>query len=268
MPNISNRTRSLAACIVVVALAATVTSCGNGPGDDGAAGDDRLTGTITVADAASLTDAYDEIAKDFEKAHPGVTVTLNPDSSATLVEQILAGAPADVFASADGVNMAKLAKAKKLREAPSVFARNRLVIVTKPANPTGIEGLADLPDAGVISLCGKEAPCGRYAGEILDRAKVEVRESEVTRGQNVKATLTAVTDGDAVAGIVYVTDAAAAGKAVETVQIPAADNAQATYPIAVLRGARQPKLATAFVAYVLSDKGQATLAKYGFLAPK
>ncbi len=220
-----------------------------------------------MSDAASLTDAYDEIAKDFETAHPGVTVTLNPDSSAALVEQILAGAPADVFASADEVNMAKLTRADKVRGTPKVFAHNRLVIVTKPANPASVKALADLPEAGTISLCAMEAPCGRYAAEILDRAKVELSESTVTRGQNVKATLTAVTDGDAVAGIVYVTDARAAGKAVETVAIPAVENAEAAYPVAVLRSTRRPKLARAFVAYVASAKGQATLAKYGFLPP-
>ena len=180
-----------------------------------------LTGDITVAAAASLTEAFTQIGKDFEAAHPGTKVTFTFDSSGTLSQQIVDGAPVDVFASADEKNEQKVADAGLVKGDPTVFARNRLIIVTKPGNPTGIKTLADLADAGVISLCGTDVPCGKFAATALENAGVTIPESSVTRGQNAKATLTAVSEGDAVAGIVYVTDAQAAGDAVGSVEIPA-----------------------------------------------
>lgn len=226
-----------------------------------------LAGSITVAGATSLTAPFTEIAADFAAAHPGVEVALTFGSSSTLVTQLLDGAPADVFASADPTTMTRLTEAGLVAGEPVVFAGNELVIVTKPGNPEGIESLADLADAGVISLCGQEVPCGRYAADALDEAAVTIDESTVTRGQNVGATLTAVTEGDAVAGIVYVTDARSAGDAVELVTIPTAWNVTATYPIAALDRSDHHDVAAAFVAYVLSDDGQAVLADHGFLPP-
>ena len=227
-----------------------------------------LRGTITVSAAASLTEAYTQIAKDFEATHPGTKVTLDFDSSGTLAQQILDGAPVDVFTSADEANMAKLTDRDLVDGTPTVIARNQLIIVTKPGNPKGIETLADLSTAGVISLCGLHVPCGRFAQQALDRAGVKIPERNVTRGQNVKATSTAVTEGDAVAGIVYVTDAQAAGEPVDAVAIPAAQNVIATYPSGVLAASKHADLAKAFVAYVASDDGQAVLKEQGFLPPR
>lgn len=224
-----------------------------------------LHGRITVSGATSLTAAFTQIGDDFTAANPGVEVRFNFDSSSTLATQILEGAPADVFASADEANMAKLTDGSLVAGSPAVFARNELVVVTKPGNPEGIATLADLADAGVVSLCGEDVPCGRYARQALDAADVTIDESNVTRGQNVGATLTAVTEGDAVAGIVYVTDAASAGDAVEAVAIPAGVNVVATYPIGVLAPSGSPDVARAFVAFVLGDEGQAVLAEQGFL---
>jgi molybdate transport system substrate-binding protein len=198
-------------------------------------------------------------------ANPGVEVTFNFDASSALTTQIMEGAPADVFASADETHMIKLIDAGLVAGEPQTFARNELVIVTKPGNPEEIAELADLADGGVVSLCGEKAPCGRYAQEALDKAGVTIPESNVTRGQDVGAALTAVTEGDAVAGIVYVTDAEGAGDAVETVEIPTEQNVIATYPIAVLTGASNEEVADAFVAYVVSDEGQSVLAEYGFV---
>lgn len=226
-----------------------------------------LSGTITVSAAASLTESFEKIGADFEKAHPGTTVRFTFDSSKTLATQIVDGAKVDVYASADEKNTQTLVDAGLVDRSPTTFARNQLVIVTQPGNPQGIKTLADLAGVDVVALCGQDVPCGRFATQVLDSAGVAIDESKVTRGQNVKATLTAVTEGDAVAGIVYVTDAQSAGDAVEQVAIPDAQNAIATYPISVLAGTGAPELARAFVAFVASPEGERVLKEFGFLAP-
>lgn len=259
---------------VTASLVLVVAACGSSGGADGtgttteasaATTEAPLEGEITVAAAASLTEAFTDLGTAFEANHPGTKVTFTFDSSGTLSQQIQDGAPVDVFASADEKNMTKLTDADLVKGKPTVFARNELVIVTKPGNPEDIASLEDLADAGVIALCAEDAPCGTFAGQALDEAGVTIPESSVTRGQNVKATLTAVTQGDAVAGIVYATDAIAAGSAVETVEIPKDQNAIATYPIAVLTGTKDAALASAFADYVSSRDGQALLEGRGFL---
>lgn len=231
-------------------------------------GQSELEGTITVSAATSLTEVFTEMAAEFSAANPDVDVEFNFDSSSTLSTQIIEGAPADLYASADEANMVKLTDADLVAGQPAVFAENELVIVTKPGNPTGIDELADLATAGVISLCGEEVPCGKYATQVLEKAGVTISEANVTRGQNVGATLSAVTEGDAVAAIVYVTDAHSAGDRVEAVSIPAAVNVTATYPIGLLASSKKSDVAEAFMAYVLSDEGQAVLSRYGFLQPR
>jgi molybdate transport system substrate-binding protein len=269
--------RSLLA--VAAGTALLLAACGSSSGSEGAtttaaSGADGaatteapLEGEITVSAAASLTEAFTEAGDAFEADHPGTTITFTFDSSGTLSRQILDGAPVDVFASADEENMAKLTDADLVEGDPTAFAENQLTIVTKPGNPEGIESLADLADAGVISLCGEDVPCGAFAAQALGQADVTIPERSVTRGQNAKATLTAVSEGDAVAGIVYVTDALAAGDAVDAVEIPAEDNVTATYPVAVLTDAQDAALARAFVAFISSDDGQAILQDRGFLPP-
>jgi molybdate transport system substrate-binding protein len=255
-------------------LVQLLAGCGSGGSEGsaaaggGAATDaSGLTGTITVSGATSLKAAFTQVGEDFTAANPGVELTFTFDASSSLATQILEGAPADVFASADEANMTKLTDEGLIAGEPEVFATNELVIVTKPGNPEGIETLADLAGAGVISLCGEEVPCGTYATEALEGAGVTLSESSVTRGQNAGATLTAVTQGDAVAGIVYVSDAESAGDAVEAVSIPSEANVVATYPIGALEASGSADAAKAFTAYVLSDEGQAVLQEYGFLPP-
>lgn len=268
--------RSLLALVAAAAL--MLAACGSSGGSEGtdttrasssgaSTPEAALEGEITVSAAASLTESFTDLGAAFEEAHPGTKVTFTFDSSGTLSQQILDGAPVDVFASADEKNMEKLTDADLVKGEPTVFAKNQLIIVTKPGNPGGITSLADLADAGVISLCGEDVPCGAFAGEALENAGVTIPESSVTRGQNAKATLAAVTEGDAVAGIVYVTDAEAAGDSVDTVDIPEDQNVIATYPVAVLTDAHDASLASAFVDYVVSDDGQAILEERGFLPP-
>ncbi|MCC7078226.1 MAG: molybdate ABC transporter substrate-binding protein [Acidimicrobiia bacterium] len=255
----------------LVALSLFSAACGS---DDNAApttsttsAGSTLEGGITVSAAASLTDAFTEIGDDFHAANPDVEVTFNFDSSATLATQIIEGAPVDVYASADEANMTKLTDQNLVAGEAEVFARNELVIITKPGNPQDIKTLADLADAGVISLCGQDVPCGKYSAQALEKAGVSIPESSVTRGQHVGATLTAVSEGDAVAGIVYVSDAKTAGDAVASVSIPTDANVIATYPIGAIAASQHLEIAEAFKAYVLGEDGQAVLAEFGFLPP-
>ncbi len=254
------------AVALLSAAALGLTACGGG--DDAAgAPDGALTGEITVSAAASLKEAFSTVAEDFEAAHPGTTVTLNFGSSGDLATQIQSGAPADVAAFAAESNMTTLADGGLLDGGYQIFATNSLVIVTKPGNPAGVEHLSDLATVGTVSLCVDTAPCGMYAAQILAKAGVTIPSDAVTRGQDVRATLAAVSDGDADAGIVYVTDAAAVGGAVATVDVPPADNAVAGYPIAVVKATGNTAVAEAFVADVLGPRAQAVLKDAGFGAP-
>ena len=229
----------------------------------------KITGAIKVSDAASLTEAFAKIGTDFTKANPNATVTFNPGSSGTLATQIQQtnGTGIDTFASADEDNMNKLVTANLIDGTPQIFARNQLIIVTKPGNPKHVKTLADLANLNVVSLCGLTVPCGKYAAQILQTAGVTIPETKVTRGIDVKGTLAAVTTGDADAAIVYVTDAKTAGAAVASVTIPDAQNAIATYPIATLTASANKETSQAFIDYVMSSKGQATLRSFGFLPP-
>lgn len=241
---------------IVAALGVMLTGCG-----DLASSAD---GAITVSAAASLTSAFGTIKDQFIAANPGADVTINFGSSGTLETQIESGAPADVAAFADTATMQKLADLDLLAGAAQEFVTNRLIIVTKPGNPAGIASLADLATGGVVSLCAATAPCGEYADQILATAAVTIPESSVTRGQDVKATLAAVTEGDAVAAIVYVTDALVAGASVDSIEIADDQNAIATYTIAVVKAAENDDLAQAFVDYVVGPEGRAVLATAGF----
>jgi molybdate transport system substrate-binding protein len=225
------------------------------------------TGAITISAAASLSDAFTEIGKQFERKHPGVDVVFNFDASSALVLQIQAGAPVDVFASADEANMEELVSGGQVEVEPVDFARNRLEIAVKPGNPEHVHKLSDLATVGIVSLCASQVPCGKYADAALVRAGVDIDPDRITRGQNATTTLTAVSAGDADAAIVYVTDVSAAGASVEGVKIPNRHNEIATYPIAALADAANPKGARAFARYVASPAGEKVLRKHGFLVP-
>lgn len=251
---------------VVFGVVATLVLCviGVSCSDDGGSGGET---TLTVSAASSLTEAFDEIAAEFEQANDGVTVQLTYDRSSSLAAQIEEGAPADVFAPADEANMQRVAEADLVSGEATVFATNGLIIVTKPGNPLGITGVNDLDKADVIALCDEAAPCGQYAAEVLENAALGIEENHITRGENAKATVTAVAEGDADAGIVYVSDLQAAGDALAGVDIPDDLNVTASYPIAVLEGGSDDDAAQEFVDYVLGDEGQAVLADHGFLPP-
>jgi molybdate transport system substrate-binding protein len=219
--------------------------------------------TITVFAASSLTEAFTKLGADFTAAHPNVKVAFNFAGSQVLATQIEQGAPADVFASASKTNMGAVAG---LVGAPATFADNVLEIVVAKGDPLGITSLSDLAKNGLkLVLAAPSVPAGKYAAQALAAQKIVVH--PVSLEDNVKAVLTKVSLGEADAGIVYVTDIKAAGDRVEGVQIPAAQNVVARYPIAVVTASKHTSEAQAFVDYVLSTAGQQTLSSFGFLPP-
>ncbi|MEV4120074.1 molybdate ABC transporter substrate-binding protein [Micromonospora sp. NPDC049645] len=259
------RTRLAVAALLAVGLA--VTGCG--AGDDrsaGGAGDGRVTGPVTVFAAASLTESFTRIGKDFEAANPGTSVTLNFAGSSGLANQINQGAPADVFASAAPANMGTVTEAGNADGTPSVFARNQLVIAVPRGNPKGVTGLAALTSPGVkVALCARQVPCGAAARSALDAAGIAL--TPVTLEQDVKGALAKVKLGEVDAALVYRTDVRAASAELTGVEFPESARAVNDYPIVALKDAPNPAGARAFVAYVRSAPAQAILAEAGFQAP-
>lgn len=234
-----------------------------GPAGCGGSGSES-TEAVTVFAAASLTDAFGELAAQFSMTSDGVDVELNFGASSSLREQILAGSPADVFASANASTMAQLVEAGVAVD-PADFVANRLQIAVPPGNPAGVSGLGDFADPELfLGLCAEEVPCGQFGRAAL--ANAGDTPSIDTNEPDVRALLTKVEEGELDAGIVYRSDVLTSDS-VEGIDIPLEVNALAKYPIAVLAEAANPDGGDAFVTYVLSDEGQAILASYGFEAP-
>jgi molybdate transport system substrate-binding protein len=223
-------------------------------------------GDITVFAAASLTESFTEVGEAFTAVNPDVGAEFSFDASSGLVEQIRQGAPADVFASADTANIDKLVDAGLNGTAPVIFATNLLTIIVAPGNPLGITGVEDLadPDLKVVN-CAEEVPCGRYANEIFANAGVTV--TPVSLEQNVRGVVTKVTAGEADAGIIYVTDAIAAGGAADMVEIPEDINVLAEYPVATVAESQNGEVGEAFIEFLTGVEGQAIMAEHGFGAP-
>ena len=213
--------------------------------------------------AASLKATFTEIGTIFQTENPGSTVTFNFAGSSDLVTQLTAGAPADVFASADTNNMTKATTANLVSGTPVNFASNILTIVTPPGNPAGITGFADLAKPGLsVVVCAPQVPCGAAAATVETNTGVDI--TPVSEENSVTDVLGKVTSGQADAGLVYVTDAKNAGDKVTEVTFPEAAAVVNVYPIATLTAATQPALATKFVDLVTGPEGQQVLAAAGF----
>lgn len=261
--------RTVLAWVTALALAVLV-GCGDGddpasPQTDRSASGSGVTGTVTVFAAASLTESFTQIGKDFEAANPGAKVTFNFAGSSALATQINEGAPADVFASASPATMKTVTDAGNGDGTPVPFVKNQLVIAVPKGNPNGVTGLADLTKTGVkVALCAEQVPCGAAAKKALDAAGVKL--TPVTLEQDVKAALSKVKLGEVDAALVYRTDAKATASDVDGVEFPESSGAINDYPIIVLKDAPNKAAAQAFTAYVQSDKGTAVLTQAGFQA--
>jgi molybdate transport system substrate-binding protein len=249
----SNRRRAAS----LVALACALAACSGGSGSS----ESTARRAITVFAAASLTDAFEQIATGFSRTGD-LDVEFNFLASSDLAAQIIEGAPADVFASADEASMARVID-EGIAAEPVVFAENRLSMAVPAGNPGGIEALDDLEDPDlVVALCNEDCPAGRYAIEVFERAGVAVEPDSLEA--DVRGVLTRVGLGEADAGVVYATDIAA-DPDVEGVDIPDEINIVATYPIATLEDA--PDEASEFIGYVRSEPGKRILTDYGFGVP-
>jgi molybdate transport system substrate-binding protein len=260
------RLRTVLVAVTALLVGTVLAGCGSGDDDQAKSSGSGETGTINVLAAASLTEVFTDLAKDFEKDHPGVKVKLAFDSSATLAEQVNQGAPADVLATADTDTMQTVVDQDGTDGDPKVFATNHLVMAVPPGNKAGITSINDLDKPGVkYVVCVDTAPCGKLAVKVLAASGVKAKPA--SEEVDVKATLSKVELDEADAGLVYASDIVSAGDKVQKVDLPTDDENLNTYPIAALSDARKPTLAKQWVDLVLSSKGQQALADAGFGKP-
>ena len=235
------------------------------PGPSGGASGGSAGETLTVFAAASLKGAFGKIGLGFEGERPGVKVTFTFDGSSTLVDQLAGGASADVFAAADEQTMARATSGKLVTGTPRIFATNVLTLVVPAGNPARITGLDASLAGKKLVICAAAVPCGAATQRLAQNLGVTLQ--PVSTEQKVTDVLGKVTSGEADAGIVYATDAASAGETVVSVAIPGSEKVVNRYPVATTPGAKDSGLAAAFVDYVTGERGQATLAEFGFGAP-
>jgi molybdate transport system substrate-binding protein len=247
-----------------VLAACSSSSGGSSSGSSSAPG--KVSGTVVVFAATSLTEAFDKIGAQFEKAHPGVTVKFNYNGSSSLATSIDQGAPADVFASAAPENMKTVTDAGNASGTPQTFASNTGEIMVEKGNPKKITSVKDLANPAIkVAVCAPEVPCGAVATAIFQNAGVTVK--PVSEETNVGGVVTKVTLGEVDAGIVYVTDVKANEAKATGVPIPADQNDTTEYPIVEVKGAPNASGAKAFISYVLGPDGQKVLASFGFMPP-
>ena len=229
----------------------------------GCASSDDTTTSLRIAATSSLTEVFNDIGEQFMLANPDITIAFNFASSSDLALQISQGLPADVFASADVKNMAKVTDAGLLLGQSVTFATNSLEIVVEKGNPLFVDSLAQLATPGLLFVtCPIEVPIGGYTAEVLRNAGVTVTPASLE--ENVKGILTKVALGEADAGIVYRTDILAAGNSVTGV--PIADNVNVTtkYLVGALRDSQNQDASQRFIIFLSSEQGQKIFSQFGF----
>lgn len=226
---------------------------------------------ITVSAAASLTNAFQDIGREFETANPGTKVLFNFGSSGQLVQQINRGAPVDAFAAADQESMDRAEKGGAIERGSRFnFVRNEMVVVVPFGSSTELAAPAGLkaPAFARIAIGNPDSvPAGRYAKLALDKAGLwDALKDKMINTQNVRQALDYVVRGEADAGFVYTTDARLLPARVRTaikVDVPA----DILYPAAATRGGGNQRGGLAFVEFLKTETAQRILARYGFLKP-
>ncbi len=244
------------------AAALTLTGCGadSGPAPPPTA--------LTVLAAASTGDAMQEIASQFQEAS-GVTVHVSPGPSNNLAQQIIAGAPADVFLSANETWAAEVAKADLAAETVTLLA-GELVLVVPSGNPAGIQSAADLLSERVkhVALAGENVPAGMYAEQALSHLKLlePLKESsKIVRGQSVRVALSYVERGEAEAGIVYATDTHGNHRVQTILTFPAESHEPICYYAVRIGGEGSPPAAQAFFDFLRGPDAAIVFRKFGFV---
>lgn len=266
---------------VLLLLVGALSACGNGSTSSSSGTPTATLGppvTLNVFAAASLTNAFNTIGKQYHQLHPNVTVTFNYGGSQALATQITQGAPADVFASANQTQMNVVVKGGEVDASTSkVFVHNLLVVIYPKSNPGNITKLQDLANPGLkIVLADKSVPAGQYALDYLSKASADssfgssyqanVTKNVVSYETDVETVVTKVAQGEADAGIVYTTDALANKSQLGEIAIPANLQTEAAYPIAPIKGSKNAATAQQFIDYIFSSDGQAILTQqYGFI---
>ena len=212
--------------------------------------------SLRVLAASSLTEAFEEIANEFENK-TGNKVTLSFAGSSSLAVQIEDGAPVDVVALADEETFERVKQSGRLTQHDeTIFATNYLAIITPIGNPASIMEISDF-DGNKVALCQEQVPCGRLTKEITSSLPIEIQPA--TWEPNVRSVRTKVELGEVDAGIVYVTDVTSR---VEAIPIRESENIRTRYPIAIVDNAKPS--AMEFVDFVLSTTGQGILNRFGF----
>ncbi|WP_419945226.1 molybdate ABC transporter substrate-binding protein [Candidatus Poriferisodalis sp.] len=254
------------ASVASVAILHLVSGCTTGDSDAAGQQDGEvLTGSLRILVAASLLPAAETLAAEFEQLHPGVEVLISGAGSSALREQVLAGAPADVFVPADPVHLETIRDDVGLMDDPIVVARNSLVLAVPSGNDAGVVSLADLsrPEL-LIGLCAAEVPCGAHARSGLSRAGIEPAPD--TDEPNVRALVTKLAAGELDAAVVYASDAGIEA-GIERLGWTAGAAPETTYEAAVLADAPNPGAAAAFVEFLLSATAWDAFEDHGFRAP-
>ena len=241
------------------------------------AADTDLKGEVNTFIAASLSNAMEEIQKDFNETYPDVEILYNADSSGTLQTQIEEGARCDIFFSAADKQMNALVDedlAKK--DTVEDILENKVVLIKPKDGETKVTGFENITDAANIALAGDSVPVGQYSREIFDNLGItdEVNKMEINEGKNVSEVLAAVSEGSNEIGIVYATDAASVADKVDVIAEAPADalKTPVLYPVSLIEDKEASEddaaAAEAFLEYIKSDDAMKVFEKYGFTAYK
>ena len=217
--------------------------------------------SVTISAAASLNTAITSLAEQFEAEHPDVEIKVNFGGSGALAEQIAAGAPVDIFASASTFSMNQILN---LVESPKTFARNQLIVIAPALNTGQVEDYKSIQNVSTV-VCTESAPCGAAAQKFMSKAGMTA--NIVSLEPDVTYVLNKVITDEADAGIVYVTDALAAGTEVMAFPIPPEFNVTTDYQIAVIKDSNSRSAAQEFLDFFLGPTGVDVLQSEGFMSP-